>query len=196
MANANVATGLTPVRYLSGAPYNGACNRYYMPSTDTNAAGYIGALVKPAGSADANGVMTVTANVSTGNPVLGVIVGVEAVTRDSTIYRENSTSRYVLVADDPNLVFEVQENSNGGTALTATAMGNAADLTGFTSGSTVTGRSSIQISTATVTAAGDGTEDVLIVGFQNRPDNVLGDTYAKWLVRLNNHFFIDGSAGA
>lgn len=196
MANANVATGLTPVRYLSGAPYNGACNRYYMPSSDTNAAGYIGALVKIAGSADANGVMTVTANVSTGNPVIGVIVGVEAVTRDSTIYRENSTSRYVLVADDPNLVFEVQENSNGGTALTATAMGNAADLTGFTSGSTTTGRSSIQISTATVTASGDATEDVVIVGFQNRPDNVLGDTYAKWLVRLNNHSFVDGFAGA
>lgn len=195
MANANVATGLTPVRYLSGAPYNGATNRYYMPSTDTNAAGYIGALVKPAGSADANGVMTVTANVSTGNQVVGVIVAVEPITRDSTIYRENSTSRYVLVADDPNLVFEVQDNSASG-ALTATVVGNAADLTGFTSGSTTTGRSSIQISSTTVTSSGDGTEDVLIIGAANRPDNVVGDTYCKWNVRLNNHFYVDGVAGA
>lgn len=192
MANSDAATGLKPVRYLSGAPYNGAVNLYYVPSTD-NTAIYVGGLVKAAGSADADGVMSVTGNVSTGNAVVGVVVGVKPVTADSTIYRAASTARYVFVADDPNLVFEVQDDA----AATPTAgiVGNAADLTGFTSGSTTTGLSSIEISMATVTDSGDGTEDVIIVGLANRPDNTIGNN-AKWLVRLNNHFFVDASAGA
>lgn len=193
MANVDAAFGLRPVRYLSGAPYNGACNRYYIPSSDTNAAAYIGSLVKPAGSADADGIMTVTSNVSTGNPVVGVVVGVEPITNSSATYRENSTSRYVLVADDPNLLFAVQDNA----AATPTAgiVGNSADLASFTSGSTVTGLSAIEISMATVTTSGDGSEDVIIVGLVSAPDNTIGDN-ADWLVRLNNHFYVDASAGA
>ncbi|MCF4166340.1 hypothetical protein L2U69_11850 [Zavarzinia compransoris] len=193
MANANAPTGLSPVRYLSGAPYNGACNRYYVPSGDGTAI-YVGGLVKPGGTADANGVMSVTGNVATGNPVVGVVVAVEPVTRDSTIHRAASTERYVWVADDPNLLFKVQEDSVGG-ALAVTAVGNSADLTGFTSGSATTGLSSIQIDSNTATASGDGTEDVVVFGLANTPDNAIGD-YAKWLVRLNNHFYVDGSAGA
>lgn len=194
MANADAPRGLKPTRYLSGAPYNGACNMYYVPSSDGTAI-YVGGLVKPAGSADANGVMSVTGNVSTGNAVLGVVVGVVPVTADSTTYRAASTERYVFVADDPALMFEVQEDSVGG-ALAAAGVGNTADLTGFTSGSTTTGLSAIEIDSSTATAAGDGTEDVLIVGLSQSPaDNVIG-TNANWLVRLNNHFFVDGVAGA
>lgn len=194
MANADAPRGLKPLRYLSGAPYNGACNKYYVPSSDSTAI-YVGGLVKPAGSADADGVMSVTGNVATGNPVLGVVVAVVPVTADSTIYRAASTERYVFVADDPNLVFEVQEDSVGG-ALAATAVGNAADLTGFTSGSTTTGLSAIEIDSSTATASGDGTEDVLVVGLSPSPaENTIG-TNANWLVRLNNHFFVDGVAGA
>jgi len=194
MANANAPAGLRPVRYLSGAPYNGAANRYSIPSTDSTAV-YIGGMVKPAGSADANGVMTVTGNVSTGNAVIGVVVGVEPVTASSTIYREASVDRYVWVADDPNLVFAVQEDAVGG-ALAVTAVGNSADGIGFTSGSTTTGLSSLQLDTSTATASGDATEDFLIVGFLQRPNNEVGVANAKVLVRLNNHFFIDGQAGA
>lgn len=193
MANVDWPRGLRPVRYLSGAPYNGACNRYYVPSTDTNAAVYVGGLVKLAGSADADGIATVTGNVSTGNQVVGVVVSVEFVTADSLVYRANSTSRYVYVADDPNLLFAVQDD--GAAALAATNVGMTADLTGFTSGSTTSGYSAIEISAATVTSSGDGTEDVLIVGLVSDPRNTFG-VNADWLVRLNNHQFIDGAAGA
>ena len=140
MANSDVASGLSPVRYLSGAPYNGACNTYSVPSDDSAAAIYIGDPVKLAGGADTDGVATVTLASST-DPLVGVVVGVKAITRSSTIYRENSTARYVQVADDPNLVYEVQEVS-GGDALTAAAVGLNANWTG-SSGSTITGRSDI-----------------------------------------------------
>jgi hypothetical protein len=41
MANSNAPTGLTPVRYASGAPYNGAANVYFVPASDSTAL-YIG----------------------------------------------------------------------------------------------------------------------------------------------------------
>lgn len=193
MANADAARGLSPVAYLSGACYSGAANRYYVPSTDSTAI-YIGGLVKFAGSADSDGVPSVTGNVATGDAVAGVVTSVEFVTNDSTIYREASVERWVYVADDPNLLFEVQEDSVGA-ALAATAVGNVADLTGFTSGSTVTGLSAIEIDSSTATASGDGTQDVLIVRLARKPDNAIG-TNANWLVRLNNHAFVDGNTGA
>jgi hypothetical protein len=133
--------------------------------------------------------------------VLGVVVGVDPVEgagadgRDSLTYRAASTERYVYVADEPDLLYEIQEDGEGGT-LAVTAVGNTADLTGFTAGSTTTGLSSIEVDSSTATASGDGTEDVLIVGFSRSVDNVVGSQWAKMLVRLNNHFFIDGVAGA
>lgn len=198
MANADTPRGLWPRRYLNGAPWNGQASRYYVPATDSTAI-YLGGLVKPAGSADTRGVMSVTGNVSTGNAVVGVVVGVEplggagGVGRDATIYRAASTERYLLVADDPNLLFVVQDDAAA--VPTASIVGNAADLTAFTSGSTTSGKSSIEISMATVTASGDGTEDVLIVGLDDTPDNDIGNN-ADWIVRLNNHFYVDASAGA
>lgn len=193
MANVDAAFGLRPVRYLSGAVYTGAANMYHVPSSDSTAI-YIGGLVKTAGTADANGVQSVTGNVATGDAVLGVVVGVKPVTADSTIYRAASVERYVYVADDPNLLFEVQEDSDGA-ALAAVDTGEVADLVGFTAGSTTTGRSSIEIDSSTSTASGDGTQDVLLWGLAQRPDNEIGN-FAKWLVRLNNHALIDGSTGA
>jgi hypothetical protein len=190
MANTNAPFGLRPVNGLTGGPYTGRIGRYY--TTDGTAA-YIGSLVKPSGTADADGVMAVTSNLATGAAVVGAVVGVEPVTSSSTIYKEATTNRYVYVADDPNALFVVQDN--GASALTATVIANSCDLTSFTTGSTVTGLSSTVISTAAVTASGDGTEDVLIMGLLQRADNAFG-TYAKYIVRLNNHFYVDASPGA
>ena len=120
-------------------------------------------------------------------------MGVKAVTQESTKYREADTERYVWVADDPNLMHAVQDDA--ASTLAATNVGNSADLTGFTSGSTTTGYSSTEISTAAVSDTGDGTQDVVIVGLSQTPDNTIGDN-ANWLVRLNNHFFVDGQGGA
>lgn len=192
MPNSDTPMGLRPVGGLNGAPFSGRVSRYCIPATD-NVACYVGSLVKPAGSADADGVMTVTSNVSTGNPVIGVVVGVEPTSRDSETYRVASTLRYVLVADDPNTLFVVQDDASA--TLAATNIGMSADLTGFTSGSTITGRSATEVSATTATASGDGTEDVLILGLQRRPDNEFG-AWQDMIVRLNNHYLVDASAGA
>lgn len=193
MANADAAMGLRPVRYLSGAVYTGAVNKYFLPASDATAV-YVGGLVKEAGSATADGTPHVTGNVANGDAILGVVVNVAPVTADSKIYREASSDRYVYVADDPNLLFEVQEDSDGA-AMDANSMGMVANLTGLTAGSTVTGFSAIEIDSSTATAAGAGTEDVKVVGFAQRQDNEIG-TNANWLVRLNNHALVNGNTGA
>lgn len=59
----------------------------------------------------------------------------------------------------------------------------------------MTGQSTMELDSSDVTASGDGTEDVVIVGLVPRVNNEIG-VNAKWLVRLNNHFFVDAQAGA
>ena len=193
MANVDAPFGLRPVRYLSGAPYNGAANRYYIPATDTDGAAFVGDPVRLTGSGDADGVAAVTSNVSTTNAIVGVIVAVEPVTQESTLYREDSTERYVWVADDPNLVFEVQEDSVGG-ALTVDSIGATCQLTGFGTGSTSTGRSFVEVDSSAVSAVSDTDDDVRLIGIAQRPDNAVG-VNSVWYVRLNNHQYINASVG-
>lgn len=182
MANANTPFGLRPVRHRNGAPYNGAATRYYVPASDSTAL-FLGDPVIIAGSADADGVATVTrATAAGGAYVLGVVVSVEPITRDSTTYREASTARYVYVADDPDLVFEVQEDAAGG-ALAAADVGLNADLVAGT-GSTLTGLSAFQLDTST--KATTNTLQLRILGFKQAPDNEIGAN-AKVLVAINLH---------
>lgn len=192
MANVDAPFGLRPVGSALGAPYTGKLTRCYIPSTDTDAAAYIGSLVKLTGTSN-EGYPVVTANVATTNAVFGVVVSVVPETADSTIYRENSTSRYVMVCTDPNALFVVQEDSTGG-ALAAGAVGATCQLTGFTSGSTVTGLSAIEIDSSELSETSDTDDDVRIVGLYQAPDNEIG-TNARWIVRLNNHQMINAGVG-
>jgi hypothetical protein len=190
MANKDTPRGLWPRKYLGGAAWDGRASLYYIPATDTDAAVYLGGLVKPAGGADANGVMSVTGNITTADVVIGVVVafdpvmGAGAAQNASTLHRVNSTERYCYVADDPMLLFSVQDDASA--TLDATDVGSAADLTGLTSGSATTGLSAIEISATTATT-GNANEDVLIMGLDRYPGNTMGD-HADWLVRLLNHF--------
>lgn len=181
MANLNAPTGLQPVRYRSGAPYNGAANVYYVPATDGTAL-FRGDPVIIAGSADDSGVPTITrATAGSAGRITGVVVGfVPSPTILANGYRLASTAEYVLVADDPDLLFEIQEDSTGG-ALAATSVGLNADLVAG-SGSAATKLSGFQLdsSTADTTA----TLQLRIVGFTQRADNEIGAN-AKVLVRIN-----------
>lgn len=182
MANNDVAKGLWPVRHRSGAPYNGAATRYYVPASDGTAL-YLGDPVITAGGADADGVQTVTkATAAGGAYMLGPVVSVEPVTRDSTPYREASTARYVWVADDPDLIFEIQEDAVGG-ALAAADVGLNADWIAGT-GDAIYGRSGAELDSST--KATTNTLQLRIEGFVQRTDNEIGAN-AKVLVAINLH---------
>jgi hypothetical protein len=192
MANVDSPQGFKPVRYVSGAPYNGAFNAYSTASGDSTAI-FIGDPVKLSGTSQTiDGVVYAdVAQAATGDVVLGVVVGVKPVTADSLKYRAGSTQRILYVADDPNLLFEIQEVS-GGTALTANDIGlNANFVVG--SGSTTTGYSGVELNNS-----GEATTsslDVQIVGLVNRADNAIGE-HAKWLVRQNRNRYANQVAGA
>lgn len=191
MPNRNAPFGLRPIRYASGAPYNGAFNSYF--ATGATGAIFIGDPVIGAGSANTSEIQgykagtlpTVTVALDgDGDPILGVCVGVLPVTEKSTIYRENSTDRIILVADDPNLVF-IGQIDTAGTDWAATDVGAYANMLVGT-GSTATGMSGWTLDTTDGPDPADPSNQLLIVRLHDRPDNEIGE-YAVWEVMINNH---------
>jgi hypothetical protein len=193
MANPDIVNGLRPVCYVGGAPYNGAFREYSVAAGNATAI-FVGDPVTTAGVGTAqtiNGkVMLDVVQAATGDVITGVVVGVQPVTEASLPYRAASTQRVLYVADDPNLLFEIQEVS-GGTALTANDLGLNANFVVGT-GSTTTGFSGVELNN--VGEATTNTLDLKLVGFVNRPDNAIGEN-AKWLVRINRHRYVDQVAG-
>lgn len=180
-----MAFGLKPVRHKDGTPYNGACNRYAVASGESNNM-FIGDPVIISGTGDADGVPGV-ALAAAGDRISGVIVGFGAVntaTAGSTTainrgYRTASTADYVLVADDPTLLFAVEEDAVGG-ALATTDIGNNADLVAA-AGSTYTKRSGYMLDSSTKATT---SAQVRIWGFDQTLNNTIGGTSPVWLVSI------------
>lgn len=177
--------GLTPVRYKSGAPYNGAANLYSVAAGETNNI-FIGDPVLISGTGDAAGIPGVV-RAAAGDRMTGVVVGFgqfDGASAGSTTainrgYRTASTADYLLVADDPALLFAVEEDAVGG-ALATTDIGDNADLVGGT-GSTVTRRSGYMLDSSTKAHA---TAQVRIWGFDQIIGNTIGGTGPVWLVSI------------
>lgn len=197
MANANKPMGLSPVQYLSGAPWSGQARVYYIASTDNNAFA-IGDPVASSGSADTNGVPGITlATAGAGNAIRGVVVGLgtkESLMADpnnlnTTVVPATKTQNYyALVVDDPSVIFEVQEIGTG-TTLTAAAVGLNCDLAAGANNGYVSGWV-----LDNATEAAGATLQVRLLGLARRQDNAFGQ-YAKWLVKINNHELAAGTAG-
>ena len=191
MANANLARGLVPVRYRSGAPYNGAANVYYVPSTYATALGRGDPVIHVTDASDANGIPTVQrATAAGGAYILGSMVGVVSAGDPAVAhlahdpqYHVASTAGYILVADDPDLLFEIQEDSLGG-VMTVGAAGRNADLISGTL-STVTGNSGFMLDSSSLNTT--NTLQLRIRGPVVRSDNDQTLDYAKWLVSINLH---------
>ena len=192
MANADRPSGFSPVGYLNGAAWNGQANVYSIDAAYGTAL-YIGDPVKSGGGADTNGVANIVIGSTTGG-LRGVIVGLgkyESLQANPSnldiIYRPASDPAvwYALVADDPNLVFEVQEESNG-TQLAATEVGlntisKSGTGNGYVSGWMI----------PSVTGATPGTTATLqlkLLGLSRYVGglNAFG-AYAKWRVQINVH---------
>lgn len=183
MPNSNAPTGFTPRRYRNGSPWMGAVRTYYVPASDATAL-FIGDPVVIAGGADPFGVPTVTrATAAGGGRITGVVVGLRPGGNGTMVppkYRAASVAEYVLVADDPELLFEAQEDSIGG-ALTAASTDLNVDMIAG-AGSTFTGNSAFQLDSST--AATTATLQWRLVELQRRADNEFGNN-AKWLVSIN-----------
>lgn len=190
MANTDAPRGFTPVAD-DGADLKGKCHWYYKGTTANTILGIGDPVVRIATTTSATdeGVKGEIARHTTGAAITGVIVAIKPdVTNLDRKHLAATDTGYVLVADHPDQVFEVQEVS-GGTALTLAAIGNHIDAVAAVNANTTTGRSNYEIDNAAV--ATDNT--FIIVGLAPKPDNAVGE-HAKWLVKANLHTDRNASA--
>lgn len=198
MPNTSRINGFRPVKHLNGSPYNGQANLYYVASAGDEI--LVGDVVKLAGSADANGIATVdlcgASDVGCGvvvgimqskfDPVGKLTTGAVSLDLPGAAQIAASGSGYVMVADSPDVVFEV-ETSNGDYAAVNTGL-NASHANGSRSASTVTSPATIDMGTEATTS----TLNFKILGLAQKVNNEIG-TSAKLNVMFNVHQF--GSVG-
>ena len=113
-----------------------------------------------------------------GGPILPEL----PITRDMPVYRSAGVGQYILVADEQDALFEIQEDSVGG-ALTPAACSNNANLV-LGGGNQQYGWSGWQLQSSSV--ANTATLQLRILRVSQRVDNVIGAN-TKWLVRINLH---------
>ena len=204
MANTSRPRGLRPIGNLNGGPWSGKANPYYLNKDGgaANAAAVgIGSIVSLTGAAseDGNGLPVVQkwvgeldgsgAQTATASQPVGVVVGFQidpTVKGDLPNHRLISTSRLVYVCDDPQTLFEVQEDSNGG-QLAAASVGLHAALTSDTPSAT-TGYSNQELDTST--AGTSASLPVKIIAFARRVDNEVSSSYAKVIVKFVKHAYL------
>ena len=179
MANADIPRGARPVYSGNGGPWNGNTMLCAIPAADGTAT-FVGDLVKLNGSS-LGGIPYVIQAAAT-DALLGAIVGFEPDRTNLALnYRLASTLRYCYVCADPDVIYEMQEDSVGNN-LDDDMVGLSTDIV-VGAGNTVSGASGMELdSSDTATALGQ----MRIVGLVRREDNAIGAN-AKWLVRINEH---------
>lgn len=193
MANTSSINGFRPVKHLNGSPYNGQVNIYYVASAADEI--WVGDIVKASGSSDANGIMGV--DLATTEVPVGVVVGVLHSKFDPAGKMNSGSTAldlpaasliaaggagYVLVADSPDIVMEV-ETSNGTPAVTDIGL-NATLATGTRAGTGVSSPATLDVATFAVTS----TLNFRLLGFSQKVGNEVGAS-AKMLVMFNRHQF-------
>jgi hypothetical protein len=200
--------GLSPVRYLNGAKYDGKFQLYCVLAADTNPY-YVGDLVTlSASGGDVNGIPAITL-ATAGNIAVGVVVAIgtnpiggpyinplnlNVVNRPTGAQTVNY---YAAISDDPNIIYEIQEGG-AGTNLTVTAINNNANIL-YAAPATGVNVSGTTLANATVTTT--ATLNLKILRFAQRVDNHFlttpstGGAGQKWEVLINNHYFRTGVVG-
>jgi len=201
MPNQNAPKGFSPVKYLNGATWDGAVNMYYIAAADANQFNP-GDAVKSVALSDANGVPGVTKAAGT-DPLRGVIVGclvappygqsLIGTTLDLAVQNIPATKTkayYVLVVDDPNVLFEIQDN--GASVIAATSMSKNFSFT--VANPTAPGQNSASVlNNASVGTV--ATLNLRLMGAVQRDDNDPSLINAKWLVKINLHELGNATVG-
>lgn len=187
MANVNTPRGFTPIAHMHGG-YKGHGNWYYKDAT----AGVIGmgdAVIRVASSSDPLGGPEIVKSTQDA-AVTGVVVGISP-NRSNLVkngYLAAADVGYVLVEDNPQAVFQVQE-SGSGTALAVTDVGKHISTITAADANTTLGRS--------VDALDNGAKATnntwIIRRLSSNPGNTVG-AYAKWDVQANLHTEQNASA--
>tara|TARA_R110002126_G_C10483989_1_gene502231 strand:+ start:4616 stop:5200 length:585 start_codon:yes stop_codon:yes gene_type:complete len=188
MTNVNAPRGFTSVGLKGQSGGGGTGRRYYKSAT----AGIIGVgdpVIKVTNSSDPEGGPEIIRHV-TGAAITGVVVGIEAniANLNQIGYLASADTGYVLVDDNPDSFFEVQEVT-GGTPLAIANIGEHIDAIAAVDADVVIGRSKYEIDNAALATGNTFILEQLV----KKADNALGE-HAKWLVRANLHTERNASA--
>lgn len=194
MANTASPYGLKPVNLIGGQPFAGSVREIKL-STNNSAAMYNGDIIQLTSAGNPQSLAaTITAGTTAG--VIGVMTGcryVNPVTKQSiwaqyvpaNAITGGYTDVYVFVADDPDLVMQVQGSAAFGSLTNGAsgAIGKNAALGNF-GGSTTTGNSTVNLVVGTNggSLASTNTLAMRIVGVVPGTEN---DTYPEILVKWN-----------
>lgn len=200
MANLVAPRGFVPTRTADANPYTGGTNMYVIQLADANQYG-VGDVVKSFAGSDATGIPAVTKAAGT-DTVRGVIVGVLVAAPQNPslvgvgldlslqyIPATKARDYYVMVADDPAILYELQDD---GLATLAPSSANKNASFTVTNPTSPQQNSSTVLNTSSVaTTAG---LNLRIMGLVQRADNAFGIN-AKWLVKFNQHELMGNTAG-
>lgn len=100
----------------------------------------------------------------------------------NTAYQAGSQVTYYY--SDPNIVYDIQADGS----LAQTSIGDQANFTNVSAGSTTTGLSQCTISTSLVGSSAVG--DLRIIGLYNGVDNAWGDAYTVVQVQISRSQFV------
>lgn len=200
MANNNAPFGLKPLN-LNGTTWSGQGKLIYIPTSQATSI-FIGDPLIPLGSTDAFGVpawglATAGATHIIGGSFLGPANGPAGsgvtLLQSNPIYNVGGTAGYGFLCDDPDVMWSIQEDSNGGAIAVANAGYSNGNLVAGSGGSTATGLSSWQLQSSSV-GSGNATYQVKVLGLTRGPDNAVGN-YARWNVMINLPALQPGTAG-
>lgn len=184
MSSSNAPFGLRPSFHPSGLDRAVAI-------ANGIASGYSTGILKgqPVAQNTSGNIITATA----GSAFLGAFAGVEWTDSSgrrqisnqwtaSTTYQTGSCVTYLYT--DPNIVYDIQADGS----VAQTAIGDQANLSNVSSGSTTTGLSQCTMS-ATLAGAGN-VGDLRIINLTPAVDNAWGDAYTVVQVQISRHQYV------
>jgi len=203
MANLQAPFGLKPSRYRDGTAWNGATNLYWIPASDTNQYN-VGDTVLTAAGGDANGIPQIVKDTAGTATIRGVIAGIlisapnlpniQGINLDLTVQNAPATKArdyYALVVDDQGVLFEAQDDGITTANLVAASSNKNASLTVANPTSPQQNSASVINSSSIATTA---TLNLKLMGLKQAPGNAYG-AYATWIVMINQHELMGGTAG-
>lgn len=195
MANVDNPNGAKPVGTISGAPWQGLIRSYMADGAGSDI--FIGDFVV----LNTDGYVDVAA--AGGTDIVGVCVGFQPAqagqTNMITDHYLGSTSydlskkyydasadgaAWILVCVGTDVLYEIQEDGDT-TPLTLAEIGNNVDIIA-TAGDTTKGHSQQEINSDSNVAT---TAQLRVIAPVNRPDNELGSTGCRWIVKINESHY-------
>ena len=187
--NIDAPSGLRYVGNLCGGPCSAQVWKCNIPSSDTDN-WFIGDPVVISGAlTDTTGMYPGVdlATAGDGNPISGVVMSFEPPTGyENYKYRLGSVTWKVNVCFDPFAIFEIQTDDDDTASWTYDDVWLNACLESAGAGSIYTGLSGWELDGSDAPDA-DSSNQVMLLGLADYPDNVTATAHSKWKVYLSHH---------